>query len=98
MPARESPVRPDGHCPKSGRLATRNQPVRSHRSCISSDTIRASLWLRVGSKINLGGVLAEINLGGVLAAGGVLAGLAPDGKLADWWRYVTDPNAVFLTD
>ena len=27
-----------------------------------------------------------------------VAGLAPDGKLGDWWRYVIDPNAVFLTD
>jgi len=27
-----------------------------------------------------------------------IAGTGPDGKFADWWRYVIDPNAVFLTD
>ena len=26
------------------------------------------------------------------------AGKGPDGKLADWWQYVIDPNTVFLTD
>ena len=27
-----------------------------------------------------------------------VVGKATDGKLNDWWQYVIDPNAVFLTD
>ena len=41
MRERERPVRPDGHRPKSGRPATRNQPVSGFAARACPDTIRA---------------------------------------------------------